>query len=216
MSTRKYEDMIIKEIKNLSGQYSEYEIFTDWIKMSSLAISNQTDFYVTDLWTKRENEYIAIAKKYGEKVVNKLSDMTGMLALALEENMSDVLGSIYMRAGMGSKAAGQFFTPFHLSELTARLQTFKQGEKYILHEPSCGGVGMIIAAAQIMHEQGINYQRAMEVVAQDLDWKGVYMTYFQLSLLGVKAKVIQGDTLQNTVPDPSQALYTPAWKGMLI
>ena len=77
---------------------------------------------------------------------------------------------------------------------------------------------MIIAAAEILRKRGLNHQRCMEVVAQDLDWKGVYMTYLQLSLLGIK---VQGNTLSEPFTDlrsypKERVLLTPAQKGMLI
>lgn len=75
---------------------------------------------------------------------------------------------------------------------------------------------MIIAAAKVLKEQGIDYQRIMKVTAQDLDWKGVYMTYVQLSLLGISATVIQGDTLAAGAVSKEQILYTPKKKGMLL
>ena len=78
---------------------------------------------------------------------------------------------------------------------------------------------MIIAAAKVMKEAGINPQRALKVVAQDLDWKGVYMTYLQLSLLGIKAKVVQGDTLADPYRigyPPERILRTPGEMGVLI
>ena len=78
---------------------------------------------------------------------------------------------------------------------------------------------MIIAAAQTLKEKGVDYQRKMRVVAQDLDWKGVYMCYLQLSLLGIDAVVAQGDTLcepyVNGYP-AERVLMTPARMGMLI
>lgn len=82
------------------------------------------------------------------------------LKLALEKEIEDVLGDIYMASGMGSKAAGQFFTPYHLSKACARLivpEPDKDGQ-FILNEPSCGGGGMVIATAaaadQRTHERG--------------------------------------------------------------
>lgn len=59
--------------------------------------------------------------------------------------------------------------------------------------------GMVIAAAQVLQEKGINYQRVLDVVCQDLDWTAVYMCYVQLSLLGVKAIVAQGEHIIRTV-----------------
>ena len=79
---------------------------------------------------------------------------------------------------------------------------------------------MIIAAVRVLKDRGLNPQRCMYVTAQDLDWKGVYMTYVQLSLLGIKAVAVQGDTLTEPYNDrnypPERVLYTPAQKGLLI
>lgn len=79
---------------------------------------------------------------------------------------------------------------------------------------------MIIAAVRVLKERGVNPQRCMKVVAQDLDWKGVYMTYLQLSILGIKATVVQGDTLTEPYTGkgypPERVLRTPAEKGVLL
>lgn len=183
-------------------------------------MSNGTTFYHDSIWHKREQEYLNIVKKYENDEVKTFADMLGLLALALEEKPEDVLGWIYMTSGMGSKAAGQFFTPYHLSELCAGLLLPEPQEdrKIYLNEPSCGGGGMIIASVTALKNKGFDYQKNLEVVAQDLDWKGVYMCYLQLSLLGVRAICVQGDTLLEPYLEgyqQSRVLYTPAKKGIL-
>ena len=78
---------------------------------------------------------------------------------------------------------------------------------------------MIIAFADILKRKGFNYQKCMKVVAQDLDWKGVYMCYVQLSLLGIDAVVVQGDTLKEPYTDNyprSRIFRTPRNMGLLI
>lgn len=214
---------IIKRIADISGEYSGYEIFSDWIKASAIGISNSVDLIHGRVWERRENEYMDILNKHGAERMRVFAEMLGMLAMALEDNVEDVLGRIYMEAGLGNKNTGQFFTPFHLSYAVAAAgipEDFSGERPFTINEPSSGGGGMIIAAAKILKERGIDYQKCMNVVAQDLDWKGVYMTYVQLSLLGIKAKVVQGNTLSEPfirVKDypPERILYTPAEKGVL-
>lgn len=79
---------------------------------------------------------------------------------------------------------------------------------------------MIIATASALKKNGFDWQRKMEVVAQDLDWKGVYMCYLQLSLLGIRAICVQGDTLSEPYTGrgylPERVLYTTGKAGMLI
>lgn len=212
---------IIKCIEGISGKYSSYEVFSDWIKCCSLSISNSMDLFHGKIWRDRERAFADTMARYSGSERNKFSEMLAMLVETLENDMTDVLGQVYMESGMGSKAAGQFFTPYHLSYLCAKLSLPDPDELglYHINEPSCGGGGMIIAAAQTLKEKGVDYQRKMRVVAQDLDWKGVYMCYLQLSLLGINAVVVQGDTLCEPYTNGYQSnriLMTPARMGVLI
>ena len=84
-------------------------------------MSNQTMMMHNRIWQKREQSYLDTIQKYTETEVNKFTEMLAWLMETLETEMTDVLGQIYMESGMGSKAAGQFFTPYHLSELCAIL-----------------------------------------------------------------------------------------------
>lgn len=210
---------IIKMIDTIAGKYSAYEVFSDWIRCCSLTISNYCQLNHDKVWEKREQEYLDTIKRYTPEEVNKFAKMLAMLTETLE-NPSDALGEIYMESKMGSKAAGQFFTPYHLSKACAKLvmmQPDKDGI-YRINEPSCGGGGMIIAAAEALKEQGVDYQKKMQVVAQDLDWKGVYMTYLQLSLLGINAICVQGNTLTEPYTEgypEERILRTPANRGVL-
>ena len=215
---------IVNTLQRMSGKYSTYEIFSDWIKCCALAISNQSDLFRDKIWESREKEYLATIQKYTAEDAQEFARMLSELTFALEDEITDVLGEVYMAAGMGNKSTGQFFTPYHLSEAVAGVAIpadVSPAKPLVLNEPSTGGGGMIIAAAEILKKRGLNHQKCMEVVAQDLDWKGVYMTYLQLSLLGIKAIVVQGNTLSEPFTDlrsyPKEwVLLTPAQKGMLI
>lgn len=214
-------------IQGMSGQYAPYNIFSDWIELCALSIQNRCCLVHGKVWQDREQRYIDVARRYTEKEMENFAQMFVWLGAALTEELSDVLGDIYMDSGMGSKYTGQFFTPFHLSELTARLafdpdEIAKTAENDLieLNEPSCGGGGMIIAACKCLLDAGINYQRRLRVVAQDLDWKGVYMTYLQLSLIGCNALVVQGDTLCEPYDiartPPERIMRTPMNMGALL
>ena len=188
-----YKEQIIKKINELSGKYSTYEVFADWVKLQALSIS-QSVWYLK----KREEQYLDLSKKYSSKELKIMSDMSGMLTLAFEEGMSDVLGSIYMSREMGSNKLGQFFTPYHICQMMAKMQDInelkEQGFIKVV-EPSTGAGGNIIAYCEHVKDSGYNYQTQVKVTAQDLDYKAVYMSYVQFALLGISAAVVQGDTL---------------------
>lgn len=215
-----YKKEIIDRIEKISGKYSAYEVFTDWIRCCSLSIANAVTIH-RKVWKDREKMYMDSISRYTKEEAEIFAEMLGLLVMALEDKMEDVLGGIFMSSGMGSKAAGQFFTPYHLSELCGKIVLPEQDKdgKYRINEPSCGSGGMIIAVAAALKADGIDYQRKMDVVAQDLDWKGVYMCYLQLSLLGVRAVCVQGDTLTEPYVfgyPQNRVLYTPAKMGVIL
>lgn len=211
---------MIKMFDSMAGKRSVYTIFNDWIKMLALSIS-----CVVDPVTKkdRSEQYGAIASGYDAAELTKLAEISAYLVEALEACPSDILGYVYMHLEQGSKNLGQFFTPYHLCVLMAELaynKIEKQDGRYTINEPSCGAGGNIIAILQCLKEHGINYQRECDIVCQDLDYRCVYMCYVQLSFLGAKALVVQGDTLQEPF-DPvrtkrANIFITPGKAGALI
>lgn len=219
-----YKKEIINTILSMSGDYAPYNIFSDWVEMCALAIQNSITMIHGKVWQDREQTYINIARRYTERQLEQFAQMFVWLGDALTEELTDVLGEVYMEANMGNKYTGQFFTPFHVSELCARLginsEDLPTSEVLTIHEPSCGAGGMIIAACKVLHDAGFDFQRRLQVVAQDLDWKGVYMTYLQLSLIGCNALVVQGDTLMHPFDpnqtDPAHIMRTPMNMGALI
>ena len=227
-----YKKFMIDSIDNMAGKYSPYQVFTDWITLSALAIQNSCTIFHDKIYLSREDIYMNIANKYSKDDMTRFADMLGSLALTLEEEIKDVLGYVYMKSGCGNKNTGQFFTPYHLAYLTAKsiidnqLRHFVENDEINgendeikINEPSTGGGAMVIAACQVAKEHGIDYQRRLRITAQDLDYNGVYMTYIQLSLLGVKAVVVQGDTLQEPYHpgyDRRRVFMTPAEMGVII
>ena len=169
------------------------------------------------------NQVKAVIEKYDFDINDCFGKMTMFLTRAMENDMEDVLGIVYMEASMGNKNAGQFFTPQAISKLKAKMiasDVVKNYGKYNVYEPTCGSGGIIIEIAKELLKKGRDYINCMDVVAQDLDWRCVYMTYVQLSLLGIDAVVAQGDTIEDQYkPDgkyPMQRLFfTPKKMGVL-
>ena len=119
-----------------------------------------------------------------------------------------------MRLELGSGEIGQFFTPSHISDLTASITISKERVEeelkktgYVSMYDSCVGAGsMIIAGAVELRKLGYNYQKQLFVNCGDLDPLACMMCYIHLSLLGIPAKVVQQDTFKLEVID---TWYTP-------
>lgn len=193
------------------GQHPQ-SVFRDWAEVTALSIANIMDpFQESEEWKNREDQYLAIAKKYRPETINLFSDLLGMLTMMFDDHIEDYLGKIYMDLGGNSKT-GQFFTPWHLAKMTAAPVAGAGEETQLIEEPSCGSGSMILGMAASLADKGINYQNVMKVTAHDLDSLCVHMCYIQLSLTGIRAKVIQGNTLAN---ETIKVWYTPSyiWAG---
>lgn len=208
----------IEMINGLAGEYAPRVIFSDWVRCAALSMACMCPWQPSDVLRARSKDYTDTLHRYKDPDMERqFALLTAWLVNELESEITDVLGELYMKLDAGSKLGGQFFTPFHLSVLNAMLALdVDPGKPVFLNEPTCGSGGQVIAAAKVLMDAGINYQTRMRVIAQDLDWNCVYMTYLQLSLLGIRAVCIQCNTLADdqNVPE-SHKLYTPM-TGFLI
>ena len=82
---------IIKYIESISGKYSSYEVFSDWIRCCSLSISNSMDLFHGKVWKDREQAFADTMARYNKSEQDKFSEMFEMLVETLENEMTDVL-----------------------------------------------------------------------------------------------------------------------------
>lgn len=207
---------IIKLIESVNCGYPAQTVFDDFVKISALAIVNSLSVIKGSLWKTREDEYLKLYAKY-KNCKEKPVEFLSLLTIAFEQEITDILGEAYMEIGSGNKQTGQFFTPFHLCSLLAKLTTADyQGEKVAVYEPSVGAGANIIALAKMAKDKGINYQNSLIVKTQDIEWRTVYMAYLQFSLLGINGVVVQGDSLSGKNPEPYQIFRTPKNMGVIL
>ncbi|MEM5432344.1 putative Type I restriction-modification system methyltransferase subunit (plasmid) [Cupriavidus taiwanensis] len=211
---------LLSLIKSFGYRHSTNDVFSDFVEMSALAISNAVDRHHYD---PREKRYLEIAKKYDRAELSKFSEMLGALTMTFEDRvqrlvpngdgLADILGQTYMMLDLGNERAGQFFTPYTVSRLMAGINV-RDGNPYVdrdgfvtIEEPACGAGGMVIACADALHDAGRNYQQTMHATCIDIDARCVHMTYLQLSLLHIPAIVIHGNALS---VEAWSSWFTPA------
>lgn len=189
---------IAKLMKSMAPKYSLHHIFRDFTQLGAIAISNKVDLNQYD---EREAKYMQTIKKYSKEEANKFAEMLSVLMQGLGLRMTDLLGETYMELEISNKHQGQFFTPMDVSVLMAELAVEGYLEEldktgYItMNEPSVGGGVTVIALAEALHKRGYDYQKVLRVVCQDIDMDLVHLCYLQLSILGIDAVVMRGDTL---------------------
>lgn len=198
-----YNEEIIKKIKHMSGKFSTYELFNDWTEMYALSIANLMNIG-SDIWNYREKQYLRIAHKYTKDELENFLILNDLLINALNVCKEDVLGYVFTTLQINSKVLGQVFTPPSIGAMMAAL-TFDidkiiNDKQIDFYEPACGSGVMIISAANHLYKNGLNYQKILHVIAQDIDLKCIYMTYIQCSLLGIQAEIVHGDSIASPYP----------------
>lgn len=197
------------KLQNLDKSKNTITVFNDFLTLSTCSIANV--FYKSD---KIEQQYLETIKHYTKEQAEEFSKLLALLVEALEEKYQDFLGQAYMKLNLGNAVSGQFFTPYHVSQLMSEINfaeseiILKEKDFITLSEPCCGSGGMIIAYAETMKEKNYNYQNQLFVEAIDIDENCFMMTYLQLSLLGIPARVILGDTISLNF---QKVLYTPLY-----
>jgi hypothetical protein len=201
MSLDKHQNTMATLLRDNSTRYRLHEVFRDFCEMAAISLSNAMDYGHRDV---REARYMELVGRYERSEIARFPQILGELVESLEGRFHDALGELFMALDLGGHWHGQFFTPYEIAGLMARLTVGDVADHvrrhgYItLNEPACGAGAMIIAAADAIQEQGVNYQTAMHVVAQDIDPTAVHMTYIQLALYHIPAIVVHGNSLAAT------------------
>lgn len=208
----------------------EGEAFVMWMEAAARAIAGSafTAMFHVEQFERNEAAYMEIVKrrKHPKETMDDCARALAHVVEALEAEPGDFLSPIFGELAAYDKA-GQFMTPFALSEVSARMllgdapaileAARRDGRSWIsLSEPAVGMGSMVLAATKVLHEHGIDVHRQAHWQCVDVDFKAVCGAYIQLSLAGVSAWVIHGNTLSletwGAFPTPMCALF-PKFKG---
>lgn len=191
----------LKTFNQLTYRHRSWDVWRDFIIMFACSLSNPVDKFH---YEEREKRYLKIIKKYNKREQEQFPELAAYVVMALEENPEqDFLGSIFMELSLGDKSNSQFFTPYHVCELMAKVTeedvaaVVKEKGYITINDFCCGAGATLIAAINEARKQlekvNLNFQNHVLVVAQDIDEIVALMCYIQLSLLGVAAYIKVGD-----------------------
>ncbi|MCY1718519.1 N-6 DNA methylase [Microbacterium sp. SL62] len=196
------------------------EVFRDFCELTALCFRSAVDR--GHGFDERRDRFSAVAGKYSTEEMQRFDQVLDGLVATLEAGFTDALGELYMSLDLGNERLGQFFTPYDLSLVTAKLTIgdtlplLVDRDFITVSEPASGSGGMIIALAHALRDEGVNYQQRIHVTATDLDPMAVFMTYVQLTLINVPALVVHGNTLTqerfDVWPTPAHVLGGWRWK----
>lgn len=203
-----HEKAFLSLFSQTARYHRRHQVFEDFISCSVIALENRLQFC-----EKREQKYLRIVSRYEKPDVENMAHLLAHVVNGLEENPGDFLGRVFMQLEMGDKYRGQFFTPWSIGVMMARMQLGKIEENFrdkpfiTLSEPACGAGCMALAFASVLREAGYSPHRYLWVSATDIDPLAAGMAYIQLSLCGVAGEVVIGNALSDV---RRRVLRTPA------
>lgn len=204
---------VVKLLQSFGYKHDRHTVFGDVMETMAIAISNAVD---RGQFGPREARYMEIVKRYAREELDVFARILAEVVLELEAGHDDVMGSVFGELDLGNSAAGQFFTPYEVARLMARVtigdgsearSLIEQNGFVSVLEPAVGAGGMVIALAEALSEVGINYQQHMHVTAVDVDARAAHMAYVQFSLLHIPAVVVVGNSI---TLEQRGCWYTPA------
>jgi len=194
-----YYKQIIKNLNSWMYQRDVIQVYKDCLRAMTLDLATKTDSYKhKERCEELENLYKHYDKNRG-KFNELISLVTEMLSKSID-NFGDHLGHIYMQIipSGKAKAFGQFFTPYSVSYMLAKMNGIPQvdgGKVISINDPASGAGGMLVACCEVYANQDINYAERVLFFGNDIDRTCVDMTYLQLSYLGASAIVDHQNTL---------------------
>jgi type I restriction-modification system DNA methylase subunit len=159
-TTRDYLPTLEYAIRQLAYGHHTFTIFRHFVELSAICLSNAADPLNK---AAREKQYLSIVTQYKPEEFQKFPPVLGMLTACLEYEPTDVLGTLYHRLELHNHQSGQFFTPYPVCQSMVKMlvhdakHLVEKQECIQAHEPCVGSGVMVIALAQALREQKIDY-----------------------------------------------------------
>lgn len=210
----------IQEFYNTINLFSKgisiWHIFKDFLLFAALYLANTVK---TSEWNTREEQYLSLLHTYQEEEQKLFPRLLASLSLGLEENPEqDFLEEIYIILSLFQDRQGLIFMPYDMVRMIAeatyedRSGKIASGGYILAHDSACGSGAKLIAFANAERSHGVNTQKEVLFVGQDLDRTSALMCYLQLSLLKLPGYVIIGDARLKLGRHPdNEVWYTPAF-----
>jgi type I restriction-modification system DNA methylase subunit len=135
--TQRQKDFV-RELQQHHNGHAPYRVFEGWCEMAFCAMAKRTAATRKDA-DDLEARYMRLVGSLGD--VSRFGDMLGMLTLDIHENGRDFLGPIAGEVSALNAGAGQFFTPFDVSYMMARMTLADcdlDKPEIRVCEPACG------------------------------------------------------------------------------
>ena len=209
-------DKVISQITQIThGRIRGGQVLTDFFAYGALLLSTRTDPVHRE---DRLKQLQGLKRNYQDSEWDEFYQGLIQLCDEVVANTKngyyrDLLTEPYQKYVSGIKALKQNFSPIGVGQVLSRtiaagMSELPEAGYFKLSDTACGSGILLLAAADQIQMLGFNPTCHLVVQAVDRDIRCVHMTYLHLSLYGIPAVVIHGDSL--TVKEYSR-WYTPVY-----
>jgi hypothetical protein len=230
-----------KLFRTLRYSRDDRQAFVDFAELSAVwmgtALYDHARLYGIKLFDK-DDLYHHLVKvgdgvkgRYKEKEIEIISELCGIAQNGIMQGGCDFLGELYndleLTGTSARQATGEFFTPYALGKMMARMQIDPNVVKRAIdekgfisvEEPACGAGCLLIAVIEHMEEMGFNPKEHLFFVARDVSRLCFNMSYIQMACLEASGMIIHGNTLTletyETRPTPNLIFNIKQETGLL-
>lgn len=211
MSVDAARKQFIRQFNDTARYMRRWDVFCDFITLSASELDLARIRTPDNIERSRK-----ICERYEDADIQKMKDLFVLMVCALDAKFHDFLGAIFME--LGSNDMAQYFTPYSVQSMMARMMmpgvkdTIRREGFVTVSDPASGAAGMIVAYAECLLDAGYDHSNHMFGSCIDIDPIAADMAFVQLSLLGIPAEVITGNTLTMNL---HRVRYTPVyyWNG---
>jgi len=183
------------------GHMHAYDLYRSWLEAVWAFLDAVRD----------AGEYRKCLDRYTREQGEEFGRLLGLYVDAVEEQpFHDILGELFMRLDVNSVRAGQFFTPWTVAEMMARMQFDPSDFKRVVAEkgfvtvcdPAVGSGVMLLSFARVVHgEFGRWGTSKLRLYGTDIDQRCVLMCRIQLRMNGLDAVGRMAGMIAGHVPD---------------
>lgn len=169
-----------QHLNSLAPRYGVSTVFSDLLTMSICALSMQ----------QQEELYLETIKPYSKKELNILTEAFASMVMEMDNDgsgMVDILGEYFMEF-LSFGLNGQFFTPMHICDMMAQINSPGTQMQSVL-DPACGSGRMLMSMAKL--------NRYATFYGADCDANCAKMTVINMCLNGMYGEVAWMDSLAN-------------------
>ena len=184
----------------------QYDLYRSWLEAVWAFLNSVSD----------PAGYRQCLDRYTGKQGEEFGRLLALYVDAVEQDpFRDILGELFMRLDVNSARAGQYFTPWPIAEMMARMQfdradfesTVEQKGFVTVCDPAVGSGVMLLAFAKTVNDAlGRWGTSKLQLYGQDIDQRCVLMCRIQLRMNGLDAVGRLAGTLVPGAADGTQML----------